>query len=1353
MKNPKLPANLSPIQNSFPKRGTRLTQQVLLNRITNRVRKSLDLKEILATTVAEVRDFLGTDRVKVYQFQPDGHGFVIAEALAEGRLPSLLDLHFPADDIPLYARELYLHSRQRTIVNLESQQIGIIPFNTATDADLNLDAEIHYRPIDPCHVEYLRAMGVMSSVVVPIVIEASRPHQTQLPSLSPNENLWGLLVSHHAEPRDVSNDELFLVQAVVDQVSVAITQAILLEHFREQAATEAILNRVLSILYTSLNVDLQSGLEETVSAFQGVGGRLYVFGYTMDDIHISRVQQAPELYVCGTQPDWIDPEQQRPIEENLIWQRYLISTGQSRSHDVRTALQPTPWSVEWMRAVYSLSEFPQPTDGGDNTLWAIADIYREPLFRALTPCFQATTIRGVLIIPLLSGQDVVGCLTIFRNDVDKELVWAGVCDPDKRQMAPRQSFEAWRQVQKGQAQDWSDANLRLGKAIGERFATAVKQYRLYRQVEMLNAYLTQQVDVRTAELEHATQFANQQRALAGILGKLQQATDVQTIFRAATQETRQLLGVDRVAVYRFDADWGGSFIRDYDSVGPGWAKIILATRTTWNDDYLQKTQGGRYKHQELSVVNNIYTAGLSACHIEVLETYLIRAFVIAPVMVGQQLWGLLAIYQHATAREWEDSEVTFIQQVAVHLGVALQQAELLSLAQAKAQKLPAMEEQQQTLAGVISKIRESLDLNKIFTATTREVRRLLSADRVGIFQFAPNSNWSLGEFVSEDVASGFRSAIAVQVQDYCFGGDYAGQYQNGKIQAVANIYEAGLENCHVQILEQFQVKANLIIPLRMKDTLWGLLCIHQCDQPRHWLAWEIEFTQQIAAQLGVAIYQAKLLEDARVAKRLADEANQAKSGFLANMSHELRTPLNAILGLSESLLEGIYGELNAGQQQSIGTIEQSGRHLLELITDILDLAKIESGQLQLHIAPTSVPELCQSCLRFVKPLADRKRIQMSTQIRPSLTTLIGIDELRTRQTLINLLNNAVKFTPDGGQVTLAVELDETHQTIQFQVIDNGIGIAQADLSKLFQSFVQIDSRLNRQYHGTGLGLALVKRLVMAQNGQVDVTSTVGVGSCFRVILPYATCSEAQSQEQGNPIPIMSVPTADPPRDAHFFWPTTPLLTATAAAPAQDLEVHNAEIQDSDIQDLEATLLTPSVSQGLPGDDAAIATEVEAILEKVFIPNSNPGTSTQIPPGFSSPPPLMSPQRKRSLILLAEDNETNIQTFSKYLQWKGYELVIALDGSMAAQLAVTHCPDLILMDIQMPQLDGISAIREIRNTPTIATVPIVALTALAMPGDQERCLEAGANGYLAKPVNLKELLALVQELLESEATIV
>lgn len=389
--------------------------------------------------------------------------------------------------------------------------------------------------------------------------------------------------------------------------------------------------------------------------------------------------------------------------------------------------------------------------------------------------------------------------------------------------------------------------------------------------------------------------------------------------------------------------------------------------------------------------------------------------------------------------------------------------------------------------------------------------------------------------------------------------------------------------------------------------------------------------------------------NAKLAKAL-----RAKDEFLANMSHELRTPLNAILGKSEILHEGIQGPLNEKQAASIRVIEESGRHLLELINDILDLAKIESGKIDLDIQTVSIRGLCENSLQFVRQLAHKKQIKLQANISPTLKTCRA-DERRLKQILINLLSNAVKFTPNEGEVGLNISEDAEREVIQFQVWDSGIGISPEDMKRLFQPFVQLDSSLARSHEGTGLGLSLVYQLTEMHGGSVSLESQAGVGSCFTVTLPEN--------------------------------PQTNFETVQLQAKTDQLKY--------------GRLLTGRLPT-VPG--------------------------------------------KGPRILLVEDNETNIEMISEYLPVWGYRLLVARSGTAAMTQAYEEKPDLILMDIQIPEMDGLTAVRQLRQDEQFKHVPIIALTALAMQGDREQCLEAGANEYLSKPVQLRQLVFLIDQLL-------
>ena len=387
-------------------------------------------------------------------------------------------------------------------------------------------------------------------------------------------------------------------------------------------------------------------------------------------------------------------------------------------------------------------------------------------------------------------------------------------------------------------------------------------------------------------------------------------------------------------------------------------------------------------------------------------------------------------------------------------------------------------------------------------------------------------------------------------------------------------------------------------------------------------------------------------EAMRHANRELARAMRMKDEFLASMSHELRTPLTGILGMAESLQYEVYGALNERQKRSLALIEDSGRHLLELINDILDVSKIEAGKLELEISTCSLYKICQAGLQLVRGMATNKRQNVQFSFTPTSIALRG-DERRLKQVLVNLLSNAVKFTPEGGLLGLDVLADPASQSVSISVWDRGIGISAENLQRLFKPFIQLDSSLSRQNSGTGLGLVLAQRIIEVHSGSIRVESTAGQGSRFTVILPY-------------------LPEEEPPLEG-----------------------------ESD--------------EG--GGIEALTSQTGSLAS----------------------------------IMIVDDNQTNLDALSDYLQASHFKVSSALSGADFLARVSQNRPDVVLMDIQMPGMDGMETIRRLRAMPDpwLSRIPVIAVTALAMPGDREQCLAAGANEYISKPLRLRDLKGLVE----------
>jgi light-regulated signal transduction histidine kinase (bacteriophytochrome) len=912
----------------------------LLRRINQRIRRSLELKDILSTTATEVRAFLGSDRVKIYQFHTDGSGEVVAEAIHDQRLPSLIGLNFPADDIPPHARQLFIETQARIVVDVASRQVGqsfYHPLETGEQVETGerIAAEVRYRPIDSCHAEYLTAMGVKSSMTLPILY---------------HDELWGLLVAHHSEPQEIAMQDLQAVQGVVDQISVAIAQSTLLNQARDRAEREAQLNQITSLLHSRSTIELQAALETAVTTFQGSGGRLCIKSKAFNDqddllpnfANCTKANAcAIQLYLDGTQPIMPELAMYSLIEQYSVWQEH-----------------------------FQAYEF-QP--------WAISDIYKTPQLRNLQPAFSSTKIRSMLIVPLQYRQRTLGYLSIFRDELATETLWAGQFDPDQRQLYPRQSFELWRETCKAQPQDWTAQEVELGQTLGIHFATAIQQSETHQQLQSLND-----------NLEHLN-------------------------------------------------------------------------------------------------------AGLE-----------------------QQVF-------EQTSALWQTHEL------------------------------------QQILFQVVAKMRDSLDLDTIFKTTAEEVRRSLKVDRVGIFRFTPGSNYNEGEFVSEDRLPQLSSILGRKIHDHCFQKEYAASYHQGRIHVLNDVRQANLQDCHLTMLEDLQIRAQIVVPLVRQEELWGLLCVHQCAQPRQWARSEIQFVTQIAAQLDVALQQAELLaqtqqQSHQLAETLTNlqetqlqlvqtEKMSSLGHLVAGIAHEINNPINFIHGnvhYVSSYMEDVMNLLDLYQKHypdpSAEICDREQELDLSFVRE--DLPKTLTS---MKLGTDRIRQIVLSLRNFSRlDQADMKRVDIHEGIDSTLLILQhrlkaqstnGIELIKeygdlplvecyagqVNQVLMNLLSNAIDALEESADtISLSAKLDSKahvatnrptirirtevlkNRQVAIRIADNGTGISEKAQNHLFDAFFTTKP----VGKGTGLGLSISYQIITDKHrGSLKCFSVPGKGAEFVVEIP------------------------------------------------------------------------------------------------------------------------------------------------------------------------------------------------------------------------------------------------------------
>lgn len=442
------------------------------------------------------------------------------------------------------------------------------------------------------------------------------------------------------------------------------------------------------------------------------------------------------------------------------------------------------------------------------------------------------------------------------------------------------------------------------------------------------------------------------------------------------------------------------------------------------------------------------------------------------------------------------------------------------------------------LQHVVARLQRSAPLSSLIQPTLDEVCEWLCLDRLVIYQIANPP--ALGSQSKQEQQPGKCPHVTYEARghpsidsvlhhadDHCLNdGPWQQRYQDASalgyyaIEDIATYYQQ--HACLVSQLEQAHVISQLVVPIRLEGAVWGLLIGHHClrerAEPRQWQPWEGDFLAQVAAHLAIAVRQSDLQEQLQHQKLFlktsvedrtqnlndalmaAEAANKTKSEFLATMSHELRTPLTYIIGMSATLLRWSFGDLSPRQRDYLNTIHSSGEQLLDIINDILEVAKIEAGRTVLEINDFSLSNLARSSLESFREEAQAKGVDLRINLRLSDSDdSFRADPRRIRQILANLLSNAVKFTDKDGRISLRVWRDP--QNVMFQVEDTGIGIPETQRASLFETFKQLETTRQRQYSGTGLGLALTKQLVELHNGSIQVISTPGKGSMFTVRIP------------------------------------------------------------------------------------------------------------------------------------------------------------------------------------------------------------------------------------------------------------
>jgi light-regulated signal transduction histidine kinase (bacteriophytochrome)/CheY-like chemotaxis protein len=908
------------------------------------------------------------------------------------------------------------------------------------------------------------------------------------------------------------------------------------------------------------------------------------------------------------------------------------------------------------------------------------------------------------------------------------------------------------------------------------------------------------IELKHAEMSQAETAEHLFAAVRESLWHFDRVADIGDYCHYIAGEIRKITGFDRVKVYRFDSNWNGAVIAESrNDVLPSLlnhhfpaSDIPPQARALYEKSLVRVLADTEAQTVPIVPALNPLTArpldlsysvfrAISPIHIEYLRNMGVRSTITVSVLHEGRLWGLVACH-HSQPQVFPHHRRELIEFIGKTVSMKIDALESVA-------RLSSMENVRQRLQKLTDLIQTSSDIDRVVRMF--ETDYLTLADATGSYIHVENyrhalglvpSHRDLGDLTAWLGQQDFRNSVFVTEH---LGDTFppAREYSG----LAAGLLAVDLDNRKRNFILWFRPEVIRNIPWAGNPQ--GQV-IHDSQGPRIdprrsfavWLetvrgysnTWT-QATIDAVKLFSLSVVQV-LMRQAQLQFDEAEVANRAKSEFLANMSHEIRTPMNAIIGLSYLCMQT---EISPQQRDYLEKIDKSANNLLRILNDILDFSKIEAGRLTIEETPFELDRVLDSVGTVAAIQAQERNIEFVVQVAPGCPSHLVGDPLRLEQVLINLASNAVKFT-HAGEVVLAVSpfADEDDQmTLRFSVTDTGIGISQDTLAHLFQPFQQADGSTTRRYGGTGLGLSISQRLVEMMHGRIEVSSTEGKGSEFAFTARFGK-RPGDVARQSLMLPDLhglSVLTVDDnPRALSVirqYLESFGFRVTEATSGAEALAIFESALAASTPFDL---VIVDWEMPGLDGIETArrIASTVgdqimprtmlvsmhghvwsqpespfvNAMLTKPFTPSRLFNSIATLFVRYGSPtiplPPEAADQRKVKGVhlLLVEDNDINQQVARQILENAGLRVTVAGDGAQAVRETNSQRFDGVLMDINMPVMDGYLATQEIRRVYSQSDLPIIAMTANAMSGDREKCLAAGMNDHVAKPVNPAELFA-------------
>jgi len=760
----------------------------------------------------------------------------------------------------------------------------------------------------------------------------------------------------------------------------------------------------------------------------------------------------------------------------------------------------------------------------------------------------------------------------------------------------------------------------------------------------------------------------------------------------------------------------------------------------------------------------------------ILRSQNIQSFLCVPLATGDKVLGYLGFDSVGIKRSYPEAMVSNLKVIANVLADVIHKQQI-------EEAIRHLSDLQDLLSKMAThyismpthKLEESID------SSLADMGRFTKADRVYIFEYDHDNKISINthEWNAEGISPQIENLQAVPWTDMQHWVD---QHSDGHYVYVEDVSLLPKDNSVRRILEAQDIRSTIAIPMMQDDKCLGFVGFDSVSDVQRFSEREITLLELYSKLLVNVISRVELENSLRVEKEKAEAASKAKSEFLANMSHEIRTPLNGVIGFTELLLNS---KLNDVQHSYAQNIVSSSYNLMGIINDVLDFSKIEAGKLELEYIRADIIELVEHAADIVKIKTAQKGVELLLDIAPTVPRFAVIDPLRVNQILVNLLSNAAKFT-EVGEVHLSLTYkmtDGDHADITFTVRDTGIGIKRQQRKMLFRSFSQLDSSTTRKYGGTGLGLTISSHLARMMNSHIELQSEEGQGSTFSFTI-NARVERGEKDASGELSGIKRALVIDDNQNnltimQHTLehWEISPELCnngLNALKLVKEAEPFDVIIVDYNMPYLNGVNTIKMIQSQLPiekskrpiilmhssAEDAQIMTDcleldinhrlVKPVKHKhlwdtLLRISTNSGEALPSP-NQGSPKEIETLDFAGDIrILIAEDNLLNLTLLKEMIgkQIPSAKITQATDGIQAIKAIQEYDPHIVLMDVQMPNMDGISATREIRKT---SQVPIIAVTAGALKEERDKCLAIGMNAFLTKPVLATELREALQELL-------